>query len=64
MPKWNRSSHCGTDHVTEQCVEVAFLEGGEVLLRSSTNPLSTITVTAAEWDAFEAGVAAGDFHRP
>lgn len=21
---WTRSSHCGTDHVTEQCVEVAF----------------------------------------
>lgn len=55
-------SACKAD--SPMCLEVAFLEGGEVLLRSSTNPASTITVTDDEFATFLAGAKSGQFDRP
>jgi hypothetical protein len=44
------------------CVEVAFLPGGEVAMRNSRHPAGPALVfTAAEWDAFLGGAADGDF---
>ena len=44
------------------CVEVAFLPGGEVAMRNSRHPDGPALVfTAAEWDAFLGGAAEGDF---
>lgn len=60
--KWIRSSACKADQ--PMCVEAHFIQGGDVLLRSSVNPASTITVTDAEWDVFLAGVREGEFDRP
>lgn len=53
---WRRSSKCeaGT------CAEVKFADDG-VLMRSSLAPETMIRLTAREWDAFLAGVVAGDF---
>lgn len=46
------------------CVEVAFLPGGEVAMRNSRHPADVALIfTAAEWDAFLGGVADGDFGR-
>ena len=55
-----KSSSCGADG----CVEVAFRTGGEVLIRDSKDSRGTVLrFTAAEWDAFVAGVRFGEFDR-
>ena len=48
---------------TNGCVEVAFADDGEhVLVRNSRTPLgATQTYTRREWQAFLAGVLAGEF---
>jgi hypothetical protein len=47
------------------CVEAAFLDGGLVGVRDSKNPNGPALIfTPAEWDAFTAGVADGEFNRP
>jgi Domain of unknown function (DUF397) len=44
------------------CVEVAFLPGGEVAMRNSRHPDGPALVfSAAEWDAFLGGAADGEF---
>lgn len=56
--KWRRASHCESG----ACVEVAQLPDGGVAVRDSKNPGGTVLrFTAAEWDAFRAGVLAGKF---
>ena len=61
MPKWIRA-RCNTDHVTGNCVEVAQLESGEVLVRSTLAPQSTVTFTVEEWRTFLVGVRqSGEF---
>lgn len=56
-PSWRRSRQCSTG----ACVEVAKV-GGLFLVRDSKEPGGTpLTFTEAEWDAFVAGVKAGDF---
>jgi hypothetical protein len=46
------------------CVEVAELSDGGRAVRHSKNPTGpAIAYTAAEWDAFLAGVKAGEFDR-
>lgn len=60
MPKWIRT-RCNTDHVTGNCVEVAEMATGEVIVRSSLNTARDIELTRGEWDAWIAGVKAGDF---
>jgi hypothetical protein len=48
-----------------QCVEVAWLPDGRVGVRDSKSPdAGHLTFTPAEWDAFTAGVAGGEFERP
>lgn len=58
---WKRSSSCGTDHVTEQCVEAAVAPDGPVMLRDSKHPETVLFLDPGDWDAFVAGVLAGDF---
>lgn len=55
--QWRKSSRCGTS----TCVEVA-QHGDAILIRDSKNPdAGTLAVTRDEWDAFVAGVIAGEF---
>lgn len=54
---WVRPSRCGNTN----CVEVA-KDGDEVLIRDSKHPeQAPLRFTRAEWDAFTAGVRAGEF---
>ncbi|MET8874571.1 DUF397 domain-containing protein [Nocardia sp. NPDC004604] len=56
---WFKSSHSSGQ---TECVEVAWLDGGGVGVRDSKNPTGPALVFApGEWDAFAAGVAAGEF---
>lgn len=59
--RWVRA--CSTDHVTGNCVEAALIEGGSnggmVVVRSTTNPMSTVSFTTGEWSAFLAKVREG-----
>jgi len=44
------------------CVEVAFLEGGEIAMRNSTDPGGPALIfTRSEWEAFLGGVRDGEF---
>jgi hypothetical protein len=58
---WTRSSICSAD--SPQCVEVAAVPPDLVLVRDSKNPAkeNVQMYSRAEWTAFLAGVAAGDF---
>jgi hypothetical protein len=61
---WRRSSRCGADKFTEQCVEVSPVNAPDVdafLIRSSMVPDRTVLVSGDEWRAFILGVKAGDF---
>jgi hypothetical protein len=61
-PNYRRSSFCGEG----SCVEVAALPGDEIIVRDSKDnrvDAPRLTFTAAEWDAFVLGVAAGEFSR-
>jgi hypothetical protein len=61
--KWFKSSR---SNGTGNCVEVAFLDGGDVALRDTKDqgrgPI--MVFTSAEWDAFIGGVQGGEFDRP
>ncbi|MBF6075604.1 DUF397 domain-containing protein [Nocardia sp. CDC186] len=60
--KWFKS---GRSSGSKDCVEVAFLDGGQVGVRDSKNPTGPALVfTPGEWDAFTAGVNDGEFKRP
>ncbi|MGW4719233.1 DUF397 domain-containing protein [Nocardia sp. NPDC004260] len=49
----------------EACVEVAWLEAGHVGVRDSKNPTGRALIFApGQWDAFTAGVRAGESPRP
>lgn len=51
---WIKSSYSGP--TGGNCVEVAFLPGGHVAMRSSRHPDGPALIfTGAEWDAFLAG---------
>jgi len=58
---WLRSSFCSQD----SCVEVAHLPDGRVAVRHRLGPMAAPgppqVYTRAEWDAFTAGVRAGEF---
>jgi hypothetical protein len=48
-----------------ECVEVAFLDGGPIGVRHSKNPAGPALIsTLGEWNAFTAGVTAGEFGKP
>jgi hypothetical protein len=56
---WRKSTQSGP--FTDNCVEVAFVEGA-VALRDSKNPTGDVLVfTAKEWDAFVDGAKDGEF---
>ncbi|MFI2281482.1 DUF397 domain-containing protein [Nocardia beijingensis] len=60
--RWFKSSRSSGG---KECVEVAFLDGGQVGVRDSKNPTGPALVFApGEWDAFTAGVNDGEFKRP
>ena len=47
------------------CVEVAFMPGGQVAMRNSRHPDGPALVfTRAEWDAFLGGAQDGEFGGP
>ncbi len=60
--KWFKSSRSTAG---KECVEVAHLDRGYVGVRDSKDPSGPALVfTPGEWDAFTAGVHAGEFNRP
>ncbi|MGW4121657.1 DUF397 domain-containing protein [Nocardia sp. NPDC004711] len=60
--QWFKSTHSSGN---SECVEVAFLDGGLVGIRDSKNPTGAALVFApSEWDAFTAGVVAGELDSP
>lgn len=63
--RWRKSSFSGENGDSQGCVEVAFLPDGGVAIRDTKDrTLRPHVYTAAEWDAFVAGVRAGEFDRP
>lgn len=59
--EWFKSSRSGSQ---KECVEVAHLDGGMVGMRDSKDQGGPALVFhPAEWDAFTAGVRAGEFDR-
>lgn len=61
MPWFRKSSYSGAS----ACVEVAFLSGGEVLVRDSKQSEGyALRFSRMEWNAFTAGVCAGEFDFP
>lgn len=61
--KWFKSSRSNAEN---NCVEVAFLDDGEVALRDTKDdghgPI--LVFTPAEWTAFIGGVQDGEFNHP
>jgi hypothetical protein len=56
---WRKSSRSGP--WTDNCVEVAFVDGA-IAVRDSKNPMGSVLVfTPSEWDAFVAGAKDGEF---
>jgi hypothetical protein len=55
---WRRASFC----CTGECVEVQITESFVFVRNSEGGPV--VTASRAEWDAFCAGVAAGEFNLP
>lgn len=50
---------------SQDCVEVAFLDGGHVGVRDSKNSSGPALIfTPGEWDAFLSGTNGGEFDRP
>ncbi len=59
---WVRSTHSGP--TGGNCVEVAFLAGGEIAMRNSRHPSGPALIfTRSEWDAFLGGAEDGEFGR-
>lgn len=57
--RWAKSTRSGP--VSDNCVEVAFVDGG-VALRDSKDKVGPVLLfTSDEWDAFKAGVKADEF---
>jgi hypothetical protein len=57
---WQRSDFCAAG----ACVEVAFADSGDILIRDSKDPAGPrLTFTQEEWQAFAAGVKADLFGR-
>ncbi len=59
---WLKSSYSGPQG---NCVEVAFLDRGEVAMRNSRHPDGAVLVfTRTEWEAFLSGARDGEFGAP
>ena len=60
---WVRSRRSGP--TGGNCVEVAFLAGGQIAMRNSRHPQGPALIfTRSEWDAFLGGAKDGEFGRP
>jgi hypothetical protein len=60
---WIRSRRSGP--TGGNCVEIAFLAGGQVAMRNSRHPQGPALIfTSSEWDAFLGGAKDGEFGRP
>jgi hypothetical protein len=60
---WIKSSYSGP--TGGNCVEIAFLSGGDVAMRNSRHPDGPeLVFTRAEWDAFLGGARDGEFGIP
>jgi len=58
--QWIKSSFSGP--TGGNCVEVAFLAGGQIAVRNSRDASGpTLVFTSAEWDAFLRGARGGEF---
>jgi hypothetical protein len=58
--RWRKSSRSGAGNA---CVEMAQLTNGNRAIRDSNDPSGTVlTITAATWTAFAAGVRTEEFH--
>jgi hypothetical protein len=56
---WQKSSRSGP--VSDNCVEIAFVEGA-IAMRDSKHPEGPVLLfTAEEWDAFVEGAKDGEF---
>lgn len=59
--KWTKSTF-SNGNGGNNCVEVTRSDSGDVAVRDSKNPRGPVLVfTPAEWQAFTAGVLAGEF---
>lgn len=59
--RWFKSSYSGGN---DNCVEIAYLDGGMVGVRDSKNPgAGALVFTPGEWDAFLDGARGGEFDR-
>jgi hypothetical protein len=60
---WVKSSHSGP--TGGNCVEIAFLAGGQVAMRNSRHPYGpALLFSRTEWDAFLGGARNGEFGTP
>jgi uncharacterized protein DUF397 len=60
---WIRSRRSGP--TGGNCVEVAFLAGGQIAMRNSRYPQGPALIfTSSEWDAFLGGAKDGEFGHP
>ncbi|MFD4403329.1 DUF397 domain-containing protein [Nocardia sp. NPDC058499] len=60
--RWFKSSYSGG---SQDCVEVAFIEGDVVGVRDSKNRRGpALSFTPAAWDAFTSNTRSGRFDRP
>ncbi|MGK8501615.1 DUF397 domain-containing protein [Nocardia asiatica] len=58
--EWFKSSR---SQASQECVEIAWLDGDMVGVRDSKNTSGPALVfTPSEWDAFTAGITSGAFH--
>lgn len=63
--QWRKSSFSGENGNGAGCIELAHLPDGGVAIRDSKDrTLAPHVYTAREWEAFVAGVHAGEFDRP
>jgi hypothetical protein len=61
--RWIKSQRSGP--TGGNCVEVAFLAGGEIAMRNSRHPSGPALIfTRSEWDAFVGGAKDGEFSVP
>ncbi|TLG14400.1 DUF397 domain-containing protein [Nocardia cyriacigeorgica] len=57
---WFKSTHSGGQ---TDCVEVAWLDGGQVGVRDSKNPSGPALIFApTQWDAFAGALRSDDLH--
>ncbi|MBF6457145.1 DUF397 domain-containing protein [Nocardia cyriacigeorgica] len=62
MTTWFKSSYSGP---SQDCVEVAHFDGGQVGVRDSKNPTGpALAFTPAAWDSFLTRARRGEFTRP